>query len=383
MANMAGIKCNFPSKVLPLLSGLFLSQVLSQFLCFTAVAAADSSVEYQKGQQLYAAKDYSNAIINFDIALKNNPQLNNANIHYMKADCLLAMGKHPQADREYAIAETFAPQSQLAIYCKSAREKIKQTTKSSSDSGDEQTQSTSALSLMNKNSGGEHEPQNANVPPGTFELIRTQAKLARERAMQTGAIAAENERLRSENEARSLQARLERQASMPKGATEPVTLSPGQLEAIKGQSIAGAEQLRQQGEFRAAQRKFESEEKSEEIRVQAENLQSQLINYRPNINSDIKLNPIGTNLYIRNYSKGIDPILPLKAQPRVMTSDKNATRGIIGEITARQTSLNRTASKGTYYVHPASENTVGQQVGQVSKPAQTTKSVKGQLLTGQ
>lgn len=352
-----------------------LSAALS-FLQVSAQAADTDHNAYVLAENNYNQKRFEEALRGFEQVLRENSGKNKVVVHYMKANCLVQMNQPTEADKEYAIAQSLAPGSQIAKYCEVARANIKRLTltqnaasqtmppKKADDEDDDENsdeQKTTAASVQAKN--------NPAVSPATLDLIKKQATLARQRALEIGNIAAENERIKAANEGRSLQAKLERAASTPRGGTEPVALTPQQIEGIKNQATAGSEQLRQAGEWKALQRKQESEDKAEEIRRQAENLQSQLINYRPNINSDIKLNPIGTNLYIRNYSKGIAPIAPLKAQTRTLPSYKNATEGIKGTVVSKQTSLNKVDARGTSSATPSSLTVKGQLIG-LPKPTQ-------------
>jgi hypothetical protein len=358
---------------------LVLSAALS-FLPVPAQAADSSHNAYALAENDYKQKRFEQALRGFEQALRDDSNRNKVVIHYMKANCLVQMNQPGEADKEYAIAQALAPGSQIAQYCDLARANIKrlsltpnaasQTTprknadyENDDDDENSDEQKTTAVSAQAK--------YNPAVSPATLDLIAKQAAIARQRAMEIGNIAAENERIKAANEGRSLQAKLERAASTPRGGTEPVALTPQQIDGIKSQAAAGSEQLRQVGEWKAQQRKQESEDKSEEIRRQAENLQSQLINYRPNINSDIKLNPVGTNLYIRNYSKGIALITPLKAQTKTLPSYKYATEGIQGAVVSKQTSLNKVDGRGTSNATSSSLEEVGQR---------SVASVKGQLI---
>jgi tetratricopeptide (TPR) repeat protein len=362
----------------------FKTIVLSAALfCLSVSARADNASHnyFALAENDYKEKKFEQALRGFDQALRDEASKNKVLIHYMKANCLVQMDQPGEADKEYAIAQSLAPGSQVARYCEVARANIKRlsltqnaasrvtSTKNKVQADDEDDdentddQKTTAVSVQAKD--------NPAVSAATLALIVKQAALARKRALEIGDVAAENERIKAANEARSLQAKLERAASTPRGGTEPVALTHLQIEVIKSQAAAGSEQLRQVGEWKAQQRKQESEDKSEEIRRQAENLQSQLINYRPNINSDIKLNPVGTNLYIRNYSKGINPITPLQAQTKALPSYKSATEGIKGTVLSKQTSLNKVDGRGTSSVTSSSSKVDGHY---------SVASVKGQLI---
>ena len=347
--------------------------------CSQAFAAQES--HYALAESAYRQKNFARSLQEYDRALRLESGINTAAVHYMKGNCLMQLRQPAAADQEYAQAQLLAPNSQTARYCEQARVNIRQITqapntapRSAAGKGKAITNDDEHDEDNENNENNEkdadspkaiaHDTNGKKVSPGTLDLIAKQAALAQKRALEIGNVAAENERIKAQNEARSLQARLERAASTPKnGSTEPLALTPAQLEAIKGQAAAGSEQLKQAGEWKAQQRKQESEDKAEEIRRQAENLQSQLINYRPNINSDIKLNPVGTNLYIRNYSNGLAPIMPMKANTGLLPSYKNATEGIKGSMTSNQTSLQKIDARGTSNATSASIDVKGKLIG--------------------
>jgi hypothetical protein len=78
--------------------------------------------------------------------------------------------------------------------------------------------------------------------------------------------------------------------------------------------------------MKATIKEQEAQAKQDEIQNQANNLEDQLVNDRPHQISQVKLNPVGTNLYIRNYSSAHPPVVPLRAHyAKSITSDTDAT----------------------------------------------------------
>ena len=98
------------------------------------------------------------------------------------------------------------------------------------------------------------------------------------------------------------------------------------METLRSQAAATGERLKQLGNLKAAIKEQESKEKAEEIQQQADNLEEQLLNDRPHQRSVIKLNPVGTNFYVRNYSSVHPLIVPLQAHyAKSISSDSETT----------------------------------------------------------
>ena len=133
---------------------------------------------------------------------------------------------------------------------------------------------------------------------------------------------------------------------------------------MRSRAQASAEQLRRMGEARAAFKEQEAKDKAEILQRQAEELEEQLINDRPYKNREVKLNPIGTNLYTRNYSSTRPPVKALDAQAYTLPGDAGM----------RKTSATMSSSRGgTLPVVP----------GRASSGGSGTKAeakVKGQVV---
>jgi hypothetical protein len=287
------------------------------------------------------------------------------------------MGRTKDASYEYSLAERYSPGSKIAEYSRAAQARLttlqaqKSTTvplqedQDDSDKGDSDKESlfraNSSIKGSNGSTGSIQSSKKASLPPGTLELIRKQAALARKRAVDIGALEAENEMQKSATQAKSLQEKAERQAARARGGNEPVTLSSEEKERIRSQAAADGEQLKEIGKYKAAIKEQESRDKADEIQRQADNLQRQLLDEHP---GESRLNPVGTNLYIRNYSKL--PVTPLQAQAKSMSKDTEATLG------ARHTSAKiKARSEDKNGALGSSDQTTG---------SHSTSSVKGQVL---
>lgn len=315
----------------------------------------------QAAQRYYAAGNSKVALQWIEQAIRVDPS--NAAAHYLLANCLVKMGQFTEANREYSVAEKLAPHSLVAQYSRLARTQLSTTqtmplreSKSAarildadlSDNDDAESANTSTGNKVNKNDSGKsanlsdrdklgkQSATAAGLPPGTLELIRKQAALAKRMAVENGAAEAESERQKGAYEARSLQEKAERMAARPAGSNEPINLSTEDRERIKADAAVTGERLKQIGNWKASIVEEWSHEKSDEIQRQAENLQEQLIDSR---RGNVKLNPVGTNLYIRNYSK--PPLTPLRAEARSISTGTTST------LSSKQTGLSMHTNSAT------------------------------------
>jgi hypothetical protein len=312
--------------------------------------------------------------------------------HYLMANCLLKIGRMTDASKEYYAAESLAPHSKMAEYSRTARTRINamqavpsktsSTIINSSDDDDDAaneddktsvgtsatasvnnagnaSKMTDAKSANTKITNGKGASGNAAMPPGTLELIRKQAVLAKRMAIENGAAEAEAERQKGIYEAKSLQEKAERNAARSAGSNEPVTVSPEERERLKAEASVTGEHLKQIGNWKASIVEEWSHEKSDEIQRQAEQLQEQLTDDRP---SNMKLNPVGTNLYIRNYAK--PPLTPLHAEA------KSISTRTAGTLSSKQTGLT---------LHSNAAQTTA---GLANHRSQTVVTVEGKILNG-
>ncbi len=152
------------------------------------------------------------------------------------------------------------------------------------------------------------------IRAGTLELIRYQAARAKEHAAAVGNAASQAERAKADLQGRAEKDRVEKMSQSGGARTDLTPLSPAEMAAMRERAEQYAEYTKRVGEAKAAQKEREAEEKSAELQRQADDLENQLTDENYNRNRDIKLNPIGTNLYIRNYSRIPSTIKPMHAQ---------------------------------------------------------------------
>lgn len=341
------------SKVL--ISALITSGVILPGTGHAIAMGPGGTTELDNANQSYITGDFERGVQYADLHLRKIP--NDAAAHYLKANCLIKLGRLAEAAREYSLVTKLAPDSVISTYSKNALKSIQALPAEQRNLG--------AVSAGKRNAATTVEP--GKVPAGTLELIRFQAARAKEHALQSGDSASRDERLKADSQGKAERERVERlsQSGGLRGDHPPV--SAAELEAMRTRAAANAEYLKQVGEAKAARHVRESHEKSAELQRQAEDLERQLTDDNYNKHRDIKLNPVGTNLYVRNYAKIAPTVKPLRAQAESLT----------GSISSKQTSAQVQGSSTSGNVAgTARTNAVGQGNGVVRREAK----VKGEVI---
>ncbi|MCC7529215.1 MAG: hypothetical protein IT342_11900 [Candidatus Melainabacteria bacterium] len=339
------------------LATVLLSLTLTAGLGLSNIAMAmgpGGTTELDNANQAYITGDFERGVHYADLHLRKIP--NDAATHYLKANCLVKLARLAEASHEYSLVTKLAPNSVISSYSKNALRSI-------------QSMPAEQRKLVSNaaNSSGSRSSASAKVPPGTLELIRFQAARAKEHTLQTGDSASKDERLKADSQGKAERERVERlsQSGGARGDHPPV--SAAELQAMRERAAANAEYLKQVGEAKAERHERESQEKSAELQRQAEDLERQLTDENYNKHRDIKLNPVGTNLYVRNYAKIPPTVKPLRAQAESLS----------GSINSKQTSLKMQSSNVSGNASDTFRtNAVGQGTGSVRREVK----VKGEVL---
>jgi hypothetical protein len=325
--------------------------LMSLLTClFTVVkpihAAETAGGDLDNATKLYTSGKIQGALNSVDSILKANPK--NAGALYLKANCLIQLQRLPEASHLYALVMHLAPGSKIAEHARKAVAQIQsvQSAGSRSKMGSRGTRSTLSIEEVNDADGASAEapdegsttlPASSSVsskthssrkpvPPGTLELIRLQAQKARERAISDGQAQADGEKKKAEAQARAEQERVERLANTGQNRVDQQAISGADIAALRSRAAANAEALKQLGDAKAAWKEREAQEKAEGLKQQAEELEEQLVNNDRNYKGrTVKLNPIGTNLYIRNYASARPHVKSLDAQARTLPAVTDGT----------------------------------------------------------
>lgn len=337
-----------PAKVLLSLAltvGIWLSNI-------TMAMGPGGTTELDIANKSYITGDFERGVQYSDLHLRKIP--NDAAAHYLKANCLIKLGRLTEASREYSLVVKLAPDSVISTYSKNALRSIESMPAE---------QRNLLPNASGKGNSGSRPSSAGKVPAGTLELIRFQAARAKEHALQTGDSGSKDERLKADSQGKTERERVERLSQSGGARGDHPPLSAAELQAMRERAAANAEYLKRVGEAKAERHVRESQEKSAELQRQAEDLERQLTDENYNKHRDTKLNPVGTNLYVRNYAKIPPTVKPLRAQAESLS----------GSITSKQTSARMQSSNTSGNVRT---NAVGQGTGSVRREAK----VKGELL---
>jgi|GEM_PF-1387399 len=329
-------------------------------LCESAFAMGPNGThELDLANHAYITGDFERGVQYVDLHLRKLP--NDGAAHYLKANCLMKLARLTEASREYAYVMKLAPESVISNYSKDALKRIEAMPP-------EQRSVVEKASSSANVSNGSASPRarsagSKKVPPGTLELIRFQAARAKEHAMQSGEAAAKDERLKASSQGKSEKDRVERLSASNGQRGDHPPLSAAELQAMQERAARNAEILKQIGDAKAARKEQEAHEKAVELQRQAEDLERQLTDDNYNKHRDIKLNPVGTNLYVRNYSKIAPTVKPMRAQAQTLD----------GSITGQQTSAQLRNSNGSATLKT---NTTGQGAGSLRRETK----VRGEVI---
>lgn len=291
-------------------TAFLLSLTLSALIAVKPISAAADDLS--AATKLYTSGDTVGAVKLLDGVLHADSK--NAGARYLRANCLMKLNRLSEAAHEYELVMHLSPRSKLAEHASSAITQINAAQRSTASDTAGGVKETGVASGASK------------LPPGTIEFIRKQASKARERALEDGKAQANGELQKAESQARAEQERVERMANSGHNRIDHHPLSAAELAAMRSRAAANAEALKQIGSAKAAWKEQEAEEKAENLKRQAEELEEQLVNNDRNYKGrTVKLNPVGTNLYIRNYSSARPPIKALDALPQHLPAVLNDT----------------------------------------------------------
>lgn len=274
--------------------------------------------ELDLANHAYISSDFERGLRYVDIHLRKLP--NDAAAHYLKANCLMNLARLTEASREYAYVIRLAPDSVIAQYSKDALKRI------NSMPPEQRLKVETTLKASTQATNETSTNGSKKVPPGTLELIRFQAARAKEHALQSGEAAAKDERLKASAQAKSEKEKADRLSAAQGQRGDHPPLSAAELQAMQERAARNAEILKQIGDAKAARKEQEAQEKSAELQRQAEDLERQLTDDNYNKHRDIKLNPVGTNLYVRNYAKIAPTVKPMRAQAQSLDSTATGRR---------------------------------------------------------
>jgi hypothetical protein len=290
-----------------------------------AVSTCDRGVGFYKSGQ------YQYALVNLSQACGENPR--DVTAHYYLANTLVQQGMHDQAIAEYATCYRLDPRSPVAQFCLQALEKYRTSKKHRTPSALPEARATgSGITEVGK-----------FTPAHT--LIRRQAQIEKTKHQGIGDSMARNMANQADFEARRL--RREAEEEIERVLAPPVYFPIGRppvnaLGYTPEEARAKADEIRRNVEDsaqaakliaagRAQQYRNWSNERQHALDEVVENLEKQL-SAPPS--SGVKLQPVGTDLYVRFYGyKRSTPEMPdvRPADVRLIDQDTVQFEALRGE----------------------------------------------------
>lgn len=289
------------------------------FSCLAAMLVCTSNTfamgpggtaELDQANRSYFVGDFERGVQFANLHLKKLP--NDGAAHYLKANCLMKLGRLDEASKEYKLVVKLSPNSVIADYSKTAQKTLDSIPAA-------QRTLVAPTKQVSKDANGK-------VPAGTLELIRFQAARAKEHAVESGNSASQDERSKADSQGKSERERVERLSNSGGARPDGPALSAAEIAAMRERAAAYSEYMKKVGEAKAARHEREAQEKSAELQRQAEDLERQLTDEEYNKHRDIKLNPVGTNLYVRNYSQIPPTVKPLRANAESLFGSASSQR---------------------------------------------------------
>lgn len=268
-------------------------------------------------QQYNDSKNYPAAINAADALLGTNNQ--NADLHYLKGDALRALGKMQAAAIEYRATIALHPPESVAQYCEGALGAmpagLAYTTMPAVMTYTTPAQGTSAynasLAIYNDMSQQATTLQNAATQAGTAltQDADNFAGLSQQRAANTVAV-------------------MEATGGYVHGQWQSA-YSGEAMNAVMDQAAHQAAELSAQAASSAQSFTEQANEKAHLTVVAGTNLQQLLV--APTTPGEAQLNPVGTNLYVRNYGSAT-PAKPLVAQAGLLPAAPAALKATPGSL---------------------------------------------------
>lgn len=173
------------------------------------------------------------------------------------------------------------------------------------------------------------------LPPGTLELIRAQTLKAKDLALQKGATDAQDELRKVENQIKAEHDKIARLENALGGRGDQQSITPQELQEMRNRLTENIERIKQTGETKAALKEQESQAKADDLQRQADALEKQILRSGNQQDGELKVNPVGTNLYVRNYMDVRPPAKPLHATQQVLPAVRSINKQTAAVLRSR------------------------------------------------
>ncbi|HEY9869248.1 MAG TPA: tetratricopeptide repeat protein [Candidatus Obscuribacterales bacterium] len=267
---------------------------------FSAAWAADP---LQDGLRLYASGRYRDAVVVMSRAALAYPA--SPVVHYHLANALVKAGMHEQAMQEYQLSYRLDPYSSVAGYCRMALKAY----------GVPEPEASQGHARLPVPAGWRNGPAGDAFVIRAKTTIRRQAEFEKSKHRSTGEALAALAFRHAETDLQKIRQEMNEQlqrALEPPVMTLPTgrgvisiqmpfnpEIAKARADAIRREAQEQERQVRQFADMRASQYRRWSKEREYALEEVVANLESQLD--EPVGRSGVKLQPIGTDLYVRYY----------------------------------------------------------------------------------
>ena len=266
------------------------SIIFTLTLCSIVLAAHANDLS--RGEEAYAQGDFKQALSLFDKVLSQ--QADNAVALYYRANTLTKLGLNTQALLDYEQAYKLAPSQTMRDYCLTAISSL---------------QNNSGLPVLSQTSSSSHINKRG---PKSFALSRSldqiqlETALDRVRIVDTGELVAQDFTLKQQLKVAEMQRETERNLQQMRDAfyydqfgNKQTTYSALQIQRYQQERQQEQEALAQSIKQNVQNQTLSSQRRAALTQQSANNLESQLAG--GSLPDGVKLDPLGTNLYVRNY----------------------------------------------------------------------------------
>jgi tetratricopeptide (TPR) repeat protein len=253
------------------LLGFALATTFTLFLSLEA--KAQSTQALTEIEQLYAAGNYSQAMNLVDAQMKDS--IRNSNLHYLRANILAAQGEISPAASEYEQALQLSPSPTVRDYCNKALAAMQRLNSPPSN----------AVSAIEKQARHEVKQVQRQSTFAGQQMEREAASYQQMHAAKTSQIVN----------------RMSSAGFYDRDGDWLPAYDPADISAVAARRQAKEAQIVNQAQRSSQDVQAAGQERAAAVANSAEGLKSQMdVPARP---GEAALNPVGTNLFIRNYSQ--------------------------------------------------------------------------------
>lgn len=286
--------------------------VLTLLLGSSCLEPAWAGAYFDQGIKEYKAGQYQQAVV--ALAKASGAEPLNAMVHYYLANALVFTRDHEEAIKEYRLCYLLDPRSPVAGYCRKALSLYQQPLPG-------ENEARLLRDAQGSAAGGSGAGEQAPDLEKTCSVIRRQLAYEKGKHVSIGEANARVELSGGEERARQIDQQAQAEISAlysPNSWVGPFRFNPyandaallkAREEQIRNAAKDREEQARRMAQMRADSCKSKEKEASSALDEVADNLERQLA--QTSSSSGVKLQPVGTDLYVRYYGgRGENQVIP-------------------------------------------------------------------------